>query len=120
MTPDIHQSQADSRLKHCRFYDGQNEPFLTEPFEEYYFAMAEKFYVHGDSGEDEQYYLDLVKSLPLDDLRGDVPTELVAYLYLTCDHVMHKSAWDSCPQEEVTDYFLTKYFPQYLTSRNPQ
>lgn len=106
-----------SRLAHCRYYDGENEPTLGDVFEEYYFAMAEKFYVNGGcEGEDNQYFLDTVRALPLD-LPDDVPMELVAQLYMTCEHILQKGSLELCPPEHVAEYFRTKYFPKYLSGR---
>lgn len=109
-----------SRLMHCRYYDGKTEPDMDNGFDEYYFAMAEKFYVNDAHKEDMQHCLKLLKSLHLDDLQGNVPLELVAQLYMTCDHLLQKGSWDPCSSEHVAEYFRTKFFPKYLASENEQ
>lgn len=109
-----------SRLMHCRYFDGKTEPDMDNGFDEYYFAMAEKFYVNDAHKEDMQHCLKLLKSLHLDDLQGNVPLELVAQLYMTCDHLLQKGSWEPCSPEHVAEYFRTKFFPKYLASENEQ
>ena len=111
-------SPTDSRLAHCRYYDGQTEPDMDSGFDEYYFAMAEKFYVNREHEKDVQHCLELLTSLHLDDLQGEVPLELVAQLYMTCDHILQKGSWEPCSPEYVAEYFRTKFFPKYIMPKN--
>lgn len=108
---------SDSRLTHCRYYDGQTEPDMDNGFDEYYFAMAEKFYVNRVHKEDERHCLELLTSLHLEDLQGEVPLELLAQLFMTCDHILQKGSWKPCPLEHVAEYFRTKFFPKYMSGR---
>lgn len=110
--------QSDSRLMHCRYYDGKTEPDMDNGFDEYYFAMAEKFYVNDAHKEDMQHCLQLLKSLHLDDLQGNVPLELIAQLYMTCDHILQKGSYEPCSSEHIADYFRTTFFPKYLSADN--
>ena len=102
------------RLLHCRLYDGEREPDMEIGFDEYYFAMAEKFYVKETGSEREQDALRAVYSLHLEDLAGEVPIELVAQLYAVCDHVLQRGSWQGVDPEHVAKRFREKFFPQYL------
>lgn len=105
------------RLKYCRYYKGSGEPTDEEGFEEYYFAKAEQFYVNEYYSKDEQHCVELAKSLHLEDLAGEVPFELVAFLFGMCDHIAQRGAWDFCPREEVARRFREKFFPKYLSRK---
>ena len=103
------------RLKYCRYFDGVRVPDMEACFDEYYFAMAEKFYVSDRDEEREQYLLNLVRDLHLDDLvSDDVPIELLAQLFGTHDHVSQRGSWEPCPREHVAKTFREKFFPKYL------
>ncbi len=103
------------RLQHCRLYDGEREPDMEIGFDEYYFAMAEKFYVREAGTEKEQDALRAVHSLHLEDLAGEVPIELVAQLYATCDHVLQRGSWQGVSPEHVAKRFREDFFPKYLS-----
>ena len=105
------------RMKYCRYFDGVKEPDMEAGFEEYYFAMAEKFYAYDHRDEEqEQYLLNLIKDLHLDDLASDeMPIELLAQLFGTHDHVSQRGSWKPCPREHVAKTFREKFFPKYLS-----
>ena len=105
------------RLKYCRYYDGSKEPDMDGGFDEYYFAMAEKFFVNEAGTEKEQYALNAVHSLHLDDLAGEVPVELIAQLYGTCDHVLQRGSWEGVSPEHVAKRFREDFFPKYLSPK---
>ena len=86
-------------------------------FDEYYFAMAEKFFVNDAGTDREQYALNAIHSLHLDDLAGEVPVELIAQLYGTCDHVLQRGSWEGISPEYVTKRFREWYLPKYLSRK---
>lgn len=103
------------RIKHCRYFNGINEPDMEYGFDEYYFAMVEKNYAYDRNIEEEQYFINLVKDLHLDDLASEeVPIELVALLFGSCDHVAQRGSLEPCPREHVAKNFRKKFFPKYL------
>lgn len=103
------------RLKYCRYYDGVKVPDMEGGFDEYYFAMAEKFYAYDRDEKDEKYLLNLIRDLHLDDLASEeVPIELLAQLFGTHDHVSQRGSWEPCPREHVAKTFREKFFPKYL------
>ena len=104
------------RLKYCRYFNGVREPDMEAGFDEYYFAMAEKFYAYDRNAESEQHWLQFVNSLHLDDLASDeVPIELLAHLFGVCDHIAQRGSWEPCPREHVAKNFRAKFFQKYLT-----
>lgn len=103
------------RLQHCRLYDGEREPDMEIGFDEYYFAMAEKFYVKEAGSEAEQDALRAVRSLHLEDLAREVPIELVAQLFSACDHVLQRGSWQGVSPEHVAKRFREWFFPKYLS-----